>query len=98
MIGCYLPTIKQFIQLYKHYVINNQGNIFTRVFRYALNDKKYSPMDLILFLKEIRKVKINDQWHNAEITAKTGETAQQNRGAYYVKGEKLQIKNSRLIG
>jgi transposase len=35
--------------------------------------KKYSPMDLILFLKEIRKVKINDQWYNAEITAKTGE-------------------------
>jgi hypothetical protein len=28
-------------------------------------------MDLILFLKEIRKVKINDKWHNAEITAKT---------------------------
>lgn len=36
-------------------------------------NKKYSPMDLILFLKEIRKVKINDQWHNAEITAKTGD-------------------------
>jgi len=36
-------------------------------------NKKYSPMDLILFLREIRKVKINDQWHNAEITAKTGD-------------------------
>ncbi|MDD3688351.1 MAG: hypothetical protein PHE56_16525, partial [Bacteroidales bacterium] len=36
-------------------------------------NKKYSPMDLILFLKEIRKVKINDQWHNADITAKTQE-------------------------
>ncbi len=36
-------------------------------------NKKYSPMDLILFLKEIRKVKINDQWYNAEITAKTAE-------------------------
>ena len=34
-------------------------------------NKKYSPMDLILFLKEIRKVKINDKWHNAEVTAKT---------------------------
>lgn len=34
-------------------------------------NKKYAPMDLILFLKEIRKVKINDQWYNAEITAKT---------------------------
>jgi hypothetical protein len=39
----------------------------------AINDlnKKYAPMDLILFLKEIRKVKINDKWHNAEITTKT---------------------------
>ena len=39
----------------------------------SLNDlnKKYSPMDIILFLKEIRKVKINDKWYNAEITAKT---------------------------
>jgi hypothetical protein len=36
-------------------------------------NKKYSPMDLILFLKEIRKVNINGQWHNAEITAKTEE-------------------------
>jgi len=34
-------------------------------------NKKYSPMDFILFLKEIRKVKINDKWHNAEVTAKT---------------------------
>jgi transposase len=36
-------------------------------------NKKYSPMDLILFLKEIRKVKVNNQWHNAEITTKTEE-------------------------
>ena len=32
---------------------------------------KYSPMDFILFLKEIRKVKINDKWFLAETTAKT---------------------------
>ena len=36
-------------------------------------NKKYSPMDLIIFLKEIRKVKINDMWYNAEITAKTAD-------------------------
>jgi transposase len=34
-------------------------------------NKKYSPMDLILFLMEIRKVKINEQWYTAEITTKT---------------------------
>lgn len=36
-------------------------------------NNKYSPMDLILFLKEVRKVKINEQWHNAEITRKNKE-------------------------
>jgi transposase len=34
-------------------------------------NQKYAPMDLIMQLKEIRKVKINEQWHNAEVTAKT---------------------------
>jgi len=34
---------------------------------------KYSPMDLVKFLKEIKKVKLNGQWYNAEITAKTSE-------------------------
>lgn len=33
--------------------------------------KKYSPMDFVLFLKEIRRVKMNGKWHLAEITAKT---------------------------
>lgn len=32
---------------------------------------KYSPMDFVLFLKEIRKVKINNKWHSAEVTKKT---------------------------
>lgn len=34
-------------------------------------NRKYSPKDLIQFLKEVRKVKINDKWYNAEITKKT---------------------------
>lgn len=34
-------------------------------------NKKYAPMDMIMFLKEIRKVKINEIWHHAEVTAKT---------------------------
>jgi hypothetical protein len=33
-------------------------------------NKKYSPMDFLQFLAEIKKVKINGQWHDAEITKK----------------------------
>jgi transposase len=33
-------------------------------------NNKFAPMDLILFLKEVRKVRINNKWHNAEITRK----------------------------
>ena len=33
--------------------------------------KKVSPMDFIIFLKEVRKVKINSTWKTAEITNKT---------------------------
>lgn len=36
-------------------------------------NKKYSPMDFILFLKEIRKVKINRKWYLAEFTKKTSD-------------------------
>jgi transposase len=34
---------------------------------------KYSPMDLVKHLTEVRKVKINGQWHLAEITKKTSD-------------------------
>ena len=34
-------------------------------------NNKYAPMDFVQFLKEIRKVKINDSWHLAEITQKS---------------------------
>ena len=39
-------------------------------------NKKYSPMDFLLFLSEVKKVKINDQWYDAEITKKTRELLQ----------------------
>ena len=35
-----------------------------------LNDK-FSTTDFLMKLKDVRKAKINNQWHNAEITAKT---------------------------
>jgi transposase len=37
---------------------------------------KYSPMDFLLFLSEIKKVKINNQWYDAEMTLKTRELLQ----------------------
>ncbi len=40
--------------------------------KHELNNK-YSPMDLVDFLKEIRKVKINNNWYNSEITKKTSD-------------------------
>lgn len=44
--------------------------IYQLLVKYELT-KKFSPMDFILFLKEIRKVKINTKWYSAEITTKT---------------------------
>ena len=34
-------------------------------------NSKYSPNDLLQFLKEVRKVKINGKWYNEDITKKT---------------------------
>jgi hypothetical protein len=39
-------------------------------------NKKYSPKDFLLFLSEIKKVKINNQWYDAEITRNTRELLQ----------------------
>ena len=39
-------------------------------------NKKYSPTDFLLFLSELKKVKINRVWQNAEITKKTRELMQ----------------------
>jgi transposase len=33
--------------------------------------KKYAPMDFLMFLKEVRKVKVNSKWYIAEMTNKT---------------------------
>jgi len=43
--------------------------------KYELN-KMYSPADFLLFLAEIKKVKINGIWQNAEMTRKTRELMQ----------------------
>lgn len=55
-----------YIALHWYYVMLNK-------LKSAKLNHKYSPMDLVKFLKEIKKVKVNGQWYNAEITAKTSE-------------------------
>ncbi len=47
---------------------------YYRIYQLLVNNKltdKYSPMDFLLFLKEIRKVKMNDKWYLAETITKT---------------------------
>ena len=43
--------------------------------KYELN-KKYSSADFLLFLSEVKMVKINNNWHRAEVTRKTVELLQ----------------------
>jgi len=43
--------------------------------KHELN-KRYSPADFLLFLSEIKKVKINNHWYDAEITKNTSELLQ----------------------
>jgi len=38
--------------------------------------KKYAPMDFLMFLKEIKKVKINSKWYTTETTNKTNKLLQ----------------------
>ena len=54
-------------------------NFISLIFYYRINNlliekkllSKYSVMDVLMYLKEIRKVKINDNWYTAEISSKT---------------------------
>ena len=43
--------------------------------KYELNNK-YSPSDFLLFLSEVKMVKINNTWQKAEMTKKTFELLQ----------------------
>jgi hypothetical protein len=53
-----------------HITLHWYYRIYQLLARYELT-RKYSPMDFILFLKEVRKVRINGKWYMAEITNKT---------------------------
>jgi hypothetical protein len=40
--------------------------------KHELN-RKFSPQDLFLFLSELKKVKINNDWHDTESTKRTSD-------------------------
>jgi DNA-binding HxlR family transcriptional regulator len=52
-------------------------------------NNKYSPADFLHFLSKIKKVKINDQWINAEITQKTLKLLQKLGIIHYVRVRKV---------
>jgi len=80
-----IDALKNIVKADKSYMQNEQAleawmfvnyialQWYYRIFQLLkLNDlnNRFAPMDLILFLKEIKKVKINDKWYLAEITKK----------------------------
>lgn len=83
-----IDALKNIIDADKSYMQNEQAletwmfinyialhwyyKIFQLLKQYELNHK-FSPMDLIMFLKEVKKVRINKKWHLAEITKKTSD-------------------------
>ena len=81
-----IDTMKNVLESDKTYMQNEQtleGWMFInyialhwyyRVYQLLVKNKlnsKYSPTDFLQMLKEIRKVKINDQWHTGEIINQT---------------------------
>jgi len=53
-----------------HLALQWYQQIYLLLQGHGLNGK-YSVKDFLIFLKDIRKIKINDQWHQAEITNTT---------------------------
>lgn len=57
--------------MFINYIVMHWYYRIIQMLKSAELNSKYSPMDLILFLAEVKKVKINDRWFLAEITKKT---------------------------
>ncbi len=55
-----------YITLHWYYVLLNK-------LKSSELNNKFSPSDLNKFLKEVKKVKLNGKWYEAEVTAKTTE-------------------------
>lgn len=95
-----IDTMKNVLDSDKTYMQNEQtleGWMFInyialhwyyRVYQLLVKNKlnsKYSPNDFLQMLKEIRKVKINEQWHTAEIINQITNLLNKLKISYYVK-------------
>jgi len=86
-----IDTLKNIVEADRTYMQNEQaleGWMFVNLIalkwyyiilnllkKHELNNK-YSPADLLIFLAEVKMVKINDTWHRAEVTRKNLELLQ----------------------
>jgi len=57
--------------MFINYIVLHWYYNILQLLKSAKLNSRYSPTDLIAFLKEIKKVKINDEWFVAEMTKKT---------------------------
>ena len=86
-----IDTLKNIVEADRTYMQNEQAlqswmfvnlialkwyyQILNLLKKHELNNK-YSPADLLMFLTEVKMVKINDTWHRAEVTRKNLELLQ----------------------
>lgn len=56
--------------LINHLALIFYYRLYNRLKKYNLL-KKYSPKDILMYLDTLKKVKINDKWHKAEISTKS---------------------------
>jgi len=86
-----IDTLKNIVEADRTYMQNEQAlegwmfiNLIALKWYYSLLNlikkhelnKKYSPIDFLRFLAEMKKVKINNQWYDAEITKKNKDILQ----------------------
>lgn len=83
-----IDTLKNVVEADRTYMQNEQAlegwmfinyialHWYYRIYHILLKNElnhKYSPSDIFKILTEVRKVKINDTWYNAEVTTKTSD-------------------------
>ena len=52
-------------------IVSNSLYVILNLLKKHELNKKYSPADFLLFLSEVKMVKINNTWQRAEVTRKT---------------------------
>ena len=83
-----IDTLKNVVEADRTYMQNEQAlegwmfinyialHWYYKVYHLLLKNElnhRYSPIDILQILTEVRKVKINDTWHNSEVTSKTSD-------------------------